>query len=201
MTAIVRATAKEKTREVLLDAGFALAEKTGLDGLSVNALTAAAGVAKGTFFHHFGDRTSYLVALHRRFHDRILEEIQHAVAGLPSGPDRLATMSTTYLDACLRHRGVRALILEARGLLAIRDEITRRNDATVTFLTTDFLALGWPSPHAAARLWIAATSECALVELDLGHPHPQARSALLEFAILPPGRAARVGPETVDRKH
>jgi TetR/AcrR family transcriptional regulator, transcriptional repressor for nem operon len=191
MTASVRAAAKEKTREALLDAGFALAEKTGLDGLSVNALTVAAGVAKGTFFHHFGDRTSYLVALHRRFHDRILEEIQYAVAGMPSGPDRLAAMSTTYLDACLRHRGVRALILEARGLLAIRDEITRRNDATVAFLTTDFLALGWPSPGAAARLWIAANSECALVELDLGHPDRQTRSCLLDFAIPPPSLCSR----------
>lgn len=183
-----RASAKEKTRDALLDAGFALAETTGLDGLSVNAVTEAAGVAKGTFFHHFGNRTSYLVAIHRRFHDRILEEVQRAVAGVPSGHDRLAVISATYLDACLRNRGVRALILEARGLLPIQAEITRRNDATVAFLTTDFVALGWPSPAAAARLWIAANMECALIELDLGRPDPQARSALLEFAARPPRR-------------
>ncbi len=169
----------------MLDTGFALAETTGLDGMSVNAITEAAGVAKGTFFHHFGDRTSYLVALHRRFHDRILEDVQHAVAGLPSGYDRLAATSVTYLDACLRNRGVRALILEARGLLPIQAEITRRNDAVVAALTSDFVALGWPSPGTAARLWIAATTECALIELDLGRADPQARSAVLDFATPP----------------
>ena len=42
------------------------------------------------------------------------------MAGIPSGGHRLAAMSATYLNACLRNRGVRALILEARGLLAIQ---------------------------------------------------------------------------------
>lgn len=185
MTAGVRAAAKEKTRDALLDTGFALAETTGLDGLSVNAVTAAAGVAKGTFFHHFGDRTSYLVALHRRFHDGILEDVQRAVAGLPSGRERLALISRTYLDTCLRHRGVRALILEARGLLAIQAEISRRNDATVALLAMDFVTLGWPLPSAAARLWIAANAECALMELDSGGPDQHARAALIDFAVRP----------------
>ncbi|MGB8405653.1 MAG: TetR/AcrR family transcriptional regulator [Mycobacterium sp.] len=184
-TGISRAAAKERTREALLDIGFALAETTGLDSLSVNAITGAAGVAKGTFFHHFGDRTAYLVQLHRRFHDRILADVQHAVAGLPSGRERLATISTTYLDACLNQRGVRALILEARALVPIQDEITRRNEATVTLLTTDFVALGWSTPAVAARLWIGATVECALLELGLGHADRQARATLVDFATVP----------------
>jgi AcrR family transcriptional regulator len=185
MTTSVRATAKEKTRVALLDAGLALAETTGLEGLSVNAVTGAAGVAKGTFFHHFGDRTSYLVALHRRFHDAIVEDIQKAVAGMAPGRERLAVVSRTYLGACLRNRGVRALILEARGLLPIQAEIMRRNDATVALLAMDFVTLGWPLPSVAARLWIAANAECALMELDLGRPDQQARAALLDFALRP----------------
>jgi TetR/AcrR family transcriptional regulator, transcriptional repressor for nem operon len=183
----VRASAKAKTRDTLLDVAFGLAETTGLEGLSVNAVTEAAGVAKGTFFHHFKDRTSYLVALHRRFHDGILEEAQRAAAGMPSGERRLAAISTTYLDACIRNRGVRALIMEARGLLPIQAEITRRNDSTVEFLTSDFVALKWPSPSIAARLWIGANVECALIELERGRPEPQARAALLAMAVPPPG--------------
>ena len=64
-----RVQAAARTRENLLQAGLALAERLGLEGLSVNAVVDAAGVSKGTFFHHFRDRVSYLVALHRRFHD------------------------------------------------------------------------------------------------------------------------------------
>ncbi|WP_137145317.1 TetR/AcrR family transcriptional regulator [Mycolicibacterium sp. CR10] len=176
-----RALAKERTRETLLSAGFVLAETTGLEGLSINALVDTAGVSKGTFFHHFGDRTSYLVALHRRFHDGILAEVQHAVAGIRPGRDRLATMSTTYLDACLRQRGVRALILEARGQLPIQDEIVRRNSSNVDFMAIDFVTMEWPRPRAAARLWIAANAECALIELDARRADPEARAALLDL--------------------
>ncbi len=154
-----------------------LAETTGLEGLSINALVDTAGVSKGTFFHHFGDRTSYLVALHRRFHDGILAEVQHAVAGMRPGRDRLATMSTTYLDACLRQRGVRALILEARGQLPIQDEIIRRNSSNVDFMAIDFVTMEWPRPRSAARLWIAANAECALIELDARRADPEARAA------------------------
>ncbi len=184
-TGTSRAAAKERTRESLLDIGFALAETTGLDSLSVNAITGAAGVAKGTFFHHFGDRTAYLVELHRRFHDGISADVRAAVAGLPSGRERLVAIATTYLDACLRQRGVRALILEARALVPIQDEIARRNDATVERLAPDFAAVGWPSPTVAARLWIGATVECALWELTLGNADEQARTTLIDFAVAP----------------
>lgn len=183
MVSAARANAKEKTRETLLSTGMTLAETTGLDGLSINAVTAAAGVAKGTFFHHFGDRTSYLVALHRHFHDRIVEEVQSAVVAIAPGRQRLATMSGIYLDACLRNRGVRALTLEARGILAIQAEITRRNDTTLALLTTDFVALGWPQPRAAARLWLAANVECGLIELDLGRADPDTRAVLLNLVM------------------
>jgi TetR/AcrR family transcriptional repressor of nem operon len=176
-----RARAAERTRDALIDAGFPLSETTGLEGLTADAVVAAVGVSKGTFFHHFGDRTSYLVALHRRFHDRIFDEAQSVVASMAPGPDRLAVASRTYLDACLRHRGVRALILEARGVLPIQEEIVRRSTITNEFLAIDFVAMGWPNPRAAARLWIATTAECALIELDAGRADPAARAALLRF--------------------
>lgn len=176
-----RQAAKARTRALLLDAGYALAETTGLDGLSINALVEAAGVSKGTFFHHFGDRTAYMVALHRHFHDELVDRIQCAVKTIDPGRDRLATVSKTYLDGCLRRRGVRALILEARGLLPIQDEIIRRNQSNVDFLAVDFDAMGWPRPRAAARLWIAANAECALVELDDKRANPDARAAVLDL--------------------
>lgn len=50
----------------MVDAGLALAEHTGLSDMSVNLIVDAAGVAKGTIFHHFGDRAGFLVTLHRR---------------------------------------------------------------------------------------------------------------------------------------
>jgi len=173
-----RVAAAQQTRANLIETGLVLAEELGLEGLSVNAVVARAGVSKGTFFHHFPDRVSYLVALHRRFHDVLYDEVMSAVAGMAPGHDRLTAVAVTYLDGCLRDRGVKALLLEARGHLPIADEVMRRNRMNVDVVAADFEALGAQHPRASARLWIAATAECALIELELGRRDSAARSAL-----------------------
>lgn len=61
----------EPGRSALLRAGAEVATERGLKGLSVNAVVDAAGMAKGSFYHHFPDRRSYVIALHREYHDAI----------------------------------------------------------------------------------------------------------------------------------
>jgi len=85
-----RVAAAEQTRANLIETGLVLSEKLGLEGLSVNAVVAGAGVSKGTFFHHFPDRVSYLVALHRRFHDVLFDEVMAVIGEMTPGKDRLA---------------------------------------------------------------------------------------------------------------
>jgi TetR/AcrR family transcriptional regulator, transcriptional repressor for nem operon len=159
-----RQAAAAETRQRLVDAGLRLAEQTGLMGLSVNLLVEEAGVAKGSFFHHFGDRASYVIALHREFHDRLFGQIREAVADLEPGADRLDTAARTYLDTCLEHRGVRALLLEARADPQIASEIATRNAASAAEVVADFTALGWPDAKQTARLWVGLVAEAALLE-------------------------------------
>jgi AcrR family transcriptional regulator len=177
----LRTIAAERTRAKLIETGLQLAEELGLEGLSVNAVVAAAGVSKGTFFHHFPDRTAYLVALHRRFHDALADEFWSAVEGMAPGRERLATAARTYLDGCLRDRGVKALLLEARGHRPIADEVLARNRRNVDIVTADFEAIGRRHPRLSARLWVAATAECALIELELGRADSETREALDAF--------------------
>jgi AcrR family transcriptional regulator len=176
-----RKEAMARTREALIDAGLRLAEQTGLSGLSVNLIVADAGVAKGTFFHHFGDRASYLLALHREFHERLATQIQAAIAGMPPGRDRLTAVANTYLDGCLRDRGVRALLLEARAEPAITDEITLRNNASAELCRADFAALRSPHPYESAQLWVGMVAEAALIEHQSGRALPALREALEQF--------------------
>lgn len=121
-------------------------------------------VAKGTFFHHFGDRASYLLALHRGFHERLSGQIAAAVEGLSPGRQRLIAGANADLDGCLRDRGVRALLLEARAEPAITDEITRRNTINAELCQPDFVAIGHQHPYRSAQLWVGATAEAALIE-------------------------------------
>jgi hypothetical protein len=51
------------------------------------------------------------------------------------------------LDGCLRGRGVKALLLEARGHLPVAEEVTRRNRMRVDVLAADFEALGSQYPR------------------------------------------------------
>jgi AcrR family transcriptional regulator len=176
-----RQASAARTREVLLEAGLRLAERTSLAGMSINLLVAEAGVSKGSFFHHFGDRTGYLVALHRRFHDQLLAEIREATNDLDPGRERLELAAGTYLDVCLRDRGVRALLLEARSERPIADEVRARNAANAALVEEDFIAIGWDNPLVSARLWIALVAEAALVELDAGGRNGAVRNSLRQF--------------------
>lgn len=176
-----RQAAAAETRQRLVDAGLRLAEQTGLMGLSVNLLVEEAGVSKGSFFHHFGDRASYVIALHREFHDRLSARIRDAVAALEPGPDRLDTAAHTYLDTCLEHRGVRALLLEARADPQIAEEIATRNADNAAQVVDDFTALGWPDPKQTARLWVGVVAEAALLEHASSHRDTRMRRALAQL--------------------
>ena len=176
-----RKEAMARTRESLIDAGLRLAERTGLAGLSVNLIVQEAGVAKGTFFHHFGDRASYLLALHREFHERLTTQVQAATDGMPPGRNRLNTIAKTYLDGCLSDRGVRALLLEARAEPAVTDEITRRNTASAELCRPDFAALKRPHPYESAQLWVGMVAEAALIEHQAARALPGVREALQRF--------------------
>jgi AcrR family transcriptional regulator len=174
------------TREHLVEAGLRLAEHTGLAGMSVNLIVAEAGVAKGTFFHHFPDRPAFLVALHREWHDRMLAEITEAVGHMAPGRDRLLAAAYAYLDGCLRHRGIRALLLEARAEPQIAAAIAERNSHVVELITPDFTELGWPNPAESAALWNGLVVEAALLELAAGQRRPAIRTALARFLGPPP---------------
>ena len=180
-----RQASAARTRELLIDTGLRLAERTSLGGLSINLLVEEAGVSKGSFFHHFGDRATYLRALHRAFHQRIFTEILAAVDGMSPGSERLLSASNSYLDACLRDRGVRALLLEARAEKPIADEIRARNKISADLFKVDFKAMGWPHSYESALLFVGLVAEAALIELDAGCRKPAIRAALARFIALP----------------
>lgn len=168
-------------RATLIDAGLAIAEETGLGSLSVDKIVSAAGVAKGSFFHHFGSRAGYLTELHRRFHDRLAERIHQAITDLPPGRGRLLTGTSAYLEGCRADRAVRALLVEARAEPDVRAEIARRNDQFVRLAAPDFAAMGRRFPEAAARLWVTMAADVAVAESAADAALPELRIALADY--------------------
>ncbi|UGT39303.1 TetR/AcrR family transcriptional regulator [Nocardia yamanashiensis] len=168
----------EPGRNALLQAGTDIAAADGLRGLSINAVVAAAGMAKGTFYHHFPDRRSYVIALHRRYHEELGKLIGTAIEGRAPGAERLRIGITAYLDACLNTRGTKAFLAQSRTETDLLDEVLARNQEFVALLEPDLGMLGWADPAAVARLVIAMAAEIALVEMYSGGVRAELRSAL-----------------------
>ena len=66
---------RAKTRQSILDAAEALIAKQGFDTTSVEEITEAARVAKGTFYQHFDTKLDVLLALSRRQQDIVMERL------------------------------------------------------------------------------------------------------------------------------
>jgi TetR/AcrR family transcriptional regulator, transcriptional repressor for nem operon len=176
-----RSERAQQTRDAMIQAGMRLAETTGLAGMSVNLVVKEAGVAKGSFFHHFGDRAGYLLALHRTFYDKLLSDTLKVTADMPPGAERLWAAAVAYLDGCLRSRGVRALLLEARAVPLIAEEIRKRANHLASLCEPHFAAMGWPHPMESARLWMGMVAQAALIEFDSRCRQPVLREALRQF--------------------
>jgi len=155
-----------RTRELLLSAGVAVAEREGLAGLSVN---------------RFADRESFLDALHERFHARVLDAVALATQGVPPGAERLWRASEAYLDVALRERAIKALTLEARTQGALTPAMSERHERFVAAAVPGFKAMGWPDAKAASQLLAAMTNEIAIRELDARRRLPAARRSLRRF--------------------
>ena len=172
----------EPGRNALLDAGQRLLGSADLARISVNAIVAEAGMAKGSFYQHWPSRTEYVRALHVRFHDQLEESIAAAMAGLPPGCDRLEAGMNAYLDGCLAELATKALLVQSRTEAGLSDLVAARNESAATLLTPDLVALGWAPPEPIAALLVAGVAEIALVELDAGRRNEELRRGLIRLA-------------------
>src|SRR5690349_5842625 len=81
----MRVRDKDRTRAALVAAGERVASEGGLAGLSIQRVISEADSSKGSFFHHFDDRTAFVIELHRAFHERRVQAINAAIEGVPAG--------------------------------------------------------------------------------------------------------------------
>ena len=175
-----RADDHHPTRQELLDAAVALAERDGLNALAVARVTAAAGHAKGTFYIHFPDRAAFLVALHRRFHDTLFSQVLNATSTENPGPERVRRRLLAFLDGCRALPGVRALLRDARAEAPVAAEVSRRNQQAAAVLAAD-LAGSCSRPRETAYFLVLAAADLAARESERRRRLPAARHALLDL--------------------
>jgi len=126
----LRAEAKQRTRDRLIEAGIELFASQGLDGPSLDAICEHAGYTRGAFYVHFKDRDEFLAAvmeevgrpllgvlLSDQGEDLDLARTVHAFVGMvldgtyPLSPTG-SVKPHQLLDACARSERVRQLYVK-----------------------------------------------------------------------------------------
>src|SRR3954465_13165898 len=84
----VRATNRREKERVLLDAALLLFLARGVEGVSVDDITRAAGVAKGSFYRYFKDQEALVEALVEPTRAMVLEAFAQVGRTLSKAVDR-----------------------------------------------------------------------------------------------------------------
>lgn len=104
---------KAKKRAALLEAGLQLFQTQGFDRASIEQIAAEAGVARGTFYLYFEDKTALFHAVVDRFFDPLMQVFDSV---------QLALEQAETPEACLAAYQVMAAQLAITGLTH-RDEV------------------------------------------------------------------------------
>jgi AcrR family transcriptional regulator len=79
-----------RTRSALIAAGFELLAEKPIDAIPIDEVVARAGVAKGSFFNHFSDKSAFASAIAEEVRLELEDQITAANAGLADPLARIA---------------------------------------------------------------------------------------------------------------
>jgi AcrR family transcriptional regulator len=88
----------ELTRAAILDAGFHIVSKSGLEGLTIGALADTMGMSKSGLFAHFGSREDLLLAVLQRGQEEFLKLVINPALAKPRGLARLKALFINWID-------------------------------------------------------------------------------------------------------
>jgi AcrR family transcriptional regulator len=92
-----KATKGERTRATILDAGFHIVSKAGLEGLTIGTLAEATGMSKSGLFAHFGSREELILAVMDRGQQEFLKLVVNPALARPRGLPRLKALFVDWL--------------------------------------------------------------------------------------------------------
>lgn len=93
---------RERTRDGLVAAAEELFAARGPDAVSIDEITAAADVAKGTFYTHFSDKDDIERAIAATVRVELEAEVERVNTGIADAGVRMANGLATYLSFAVR---------------------------------------------------------------------------------------------------
>jgi AcrR family transcriptional regulator len=98
LRAVLPATKGERTRAAILEAGFRIVSREGLEGLTIGTLAQATGLSKSGLFAHFGSREDLLLAVLARGQEEFVRVVVNPALAKPRGLPRLEALFANWID-------------------------------------------------------------------------------------------------------
>jgi AcrR family transcriptional regulator len=157
-----RAERREQNRSHVERAALELFLERGPDGVTVEQISEAAGIAPATFYRYFGTKDGVLFAYQPAF----LQGVRDAVAGVPAGSSRRETLRRALIEFT-------GFLDRQAESLGIRDEIVARYPDVAS------------RTIAAQRQWEAALASSLAARRRLDEPDVAASlDAALGLAVI-----------------
>lgn len=121
------------TRAALIAAGRQTFAAEGYRATGIDAISRAARVTRGAFYHHFADKAALFDAVVSAMQHEAAAAVQDATRALHGPRERLEAGIDAYLDVCLQAEYRRLVMQEAPAVLG-PERCREMEDATVTAL-------------------------------------------------------------------
>lgn len=161
------AASKPLAWQDLIEAGDAILNEQGLEGLSVEAIVERARTAKGTFYHYFESKEAFLRDLAQHVGDGAAFHVEQRGESLPTAGQRVEALAFYGLGYLLGHPGV----LRACGSVLSRSQAFLDLVARWLREGEDRQEL-WPGDSVWYARFIAATIDAAARWFDAERSSP-----------------------------
>lgn len=166
----------EATRQALLSAGRDIFAREGYQAAGIEAISRAARVTRGAFYHHFEDKKALFDAVVVSLQSEAAAKIEEKARAERKIWDRLSVGIDAYLDACLEPAYGRIVVQEASAVLG--NERYREIEETypMALLTATLNALkrdgeiDFEDINLLSRMVDAMICEVAIMLPEADHP-------------------------------
>ena len=153
----ISAQRQQDRYDAILDAAQSVFADCGYEAASISQIARLAGVSDGLIYRYFDNKRDLLIQVLARFYERIIAEMDRALAAKTGFAQRLATLVTQHLNLFVSDRELCRLVLtEVRTAGDYRGsrihELNRRYTSVLLRLTAEGVAEGVVRPDVDARI-------------------------------------------------
>ena len=119
------------TRDAIHEAAIELIEKNGIDGLTMDRVAQAVGIAKGSLYKYFSDKQDLIRSVHSKLIEPALKALKETRDGSDSAPEKLVTVFRTWTDHYAAHRAIFDFLFNDPRTHDVLDDSKRTRQADV----------------------------------------------------------------------